>query len=309
MPEEKERTVSKVDYQTIGIEELVGILKADVKNGLSAADIGKRVNNYGYNEIPEEKANPYISFAKKFWDPTAWMLEAVIVLSLILGNYPDVYIIVALLLLNAVLGFFQEQRASDAVDTLKQKLRVNARTLRDGKWQMIPARELVPGDIVRIRAGDFVPADVKILDGQLDVDQSALTGESLAVSKEKSDMLFSGSIIKSGESDALVILTGNKTYFGKTTELVQFARPRLHSEEVISKIVTWLLVIVGVALAVAFVVSALAGIKLLTIVPLALVLSGLFHTCRIACNVYDNYGDRIDGSCQTRRAGDTTECS
>ena len=146
------------------------------------------------------------------------------------------YVIVALLLLNAVLGFFQEQRASGAVDTLKQKLRVNARTLRDGNWQMLPARELVPGDIVRIRAGDFVPADVKVLDGQLDADQSALTGESLTVSKEKSDMLFSGSIIKSGESDALVILTGNKTYFGKTTELVQFARPRLHSEEVISQI-------------------------------------------------------------------------
>ena len=133
-------------------------------------------------------------------------------------------------------------------------------------------KRAVPGDIVRIRAGDFVPADVKVLDGQLDVDQSALTGESLTVSKEKSDMLFSGSIIKSGESDALVVLTGNKTYFGKTTELVQFARPRLHSEKVISRIVTWLLVIVGVALAVAFVVSVLVGIKLLTIVPLALVL-------------------------------------
>ena len=142
MPEEKEHTASKVDYQDLGIEELVGILKADVKNGLSAADIGKRVNNYGYNEIPEEKANPYISFAKKFWDPTAWMLEAVICTLPDPGNYPDVYIIVALLLLNAVLGFFQEQRASGAVDTLKQKLRVNARTLRDGKWQMIPARDL-----------------------------------------------------------------------------------------------------------------------------------------------------------------------
>ncbi len=133
-------------------------------------------------------------------------------------------------------------------------------------------KRAVPGDIVRIRAGDFVPADVKLLDGQLDVDQSVLTGESLTVPKEKSDMLFSGSIIKSGESTALVVLTGNKTYFGKTTELVQFARPRLHSEEVITRIVTWLLVIVGVALAVAFGVSALAGLKWLIIVPLALVL-------------------------------------
>ena len=106
-------------------------------------------------------------------------------------------IVVALLLLNAVLGFFQEQKASDAVETLKQKLRIHARTLRDGKWQLVPARELVPGDIVRIRAGDFVPADVKLLDGPLEADQSALTGESLTVPKETSDMLFSGSVIKS----------------------------------------------------------------------------------------------------------------
>jgi len=256
----------------MGIDELVETLKADVNNGLSAADVERRVKEYGYNEVPERKANPYISFAKKFWGPTAWMLEAVIVLSLILYNYLDMYIIVALLVFNAVLGFFQEQKASHAVDTLKQKLRVNARTLRDRKWQIIPAKELVPGDIVRIRSGDFVPADVKLLDGNLEVDQSALTGESLTVPKEKSDMLFSGSIIKSGEANALVVLTGNKTYFGKTTELVQVARPRLHSEEVISQIVKWLLVIVGVSLVVAFAGSVLKGINLVYVVPLALVL-------------------------------------
>ena len=272
MPEEKRQNEPKAGYQNMGIDELVEHLQADARNGLAAADWEKRIKEYGYNEIPEKKAHPYISFIKKFWGPTAWMLEAVVVLSLILGNYLDTYIIVALLLFNAILGFFQEQKASNAVNTLKQKLRVNARTLRDGTWQILPARELVPGDIVRIRAGDFVPADVKLLDGPLEVDQSALTGESLTVSKEKSGMLFSGSIIKSGEANALVVLTGNKTYFGKTTELVQFARPRLHSEEVINQIVTWLLVIVGTALAVAFVVSALAGIQLLTIVPLALVL-------------------------------------
>ena len=102
----------------MGIDELVETLKADVNNGLSAADVERRVKEYGYNEVPERKANPYISFAKKFWGPTAWMLEAVIVLSLILYNYLDMYIIVALLLFNAVLGFFQEQKASNAVDTL-----------------------------------------------------------------------------------------------------------------------------------------------------------------------------------------------
>ena len=256
----------------MGIDELINNLKADVKNGLSASEVEKRVKEYGYNEVPEKKANPYLSFGKKFWGLTAWMLEAVIVLSVILNKMLDMYVIVALLLLNAVLGFFQEQRASKAVDALKQQLRVNARTLRDGKWQLIPARELVPGDIVRIRAGDFVPADLKLLDGQIEVDQSALTGESLTVSKAKSDMLFSGSIVKSGESNSLVVLTGNKTYFGKTTELVQVARPRLHTEDVISTVVKWLLIIVGVALAVAFVVALFLGMDLFDVISLALVL-------------------------------------
>jgi len=256
----------------MGIDELINNLKADVKNGLSASEVEKRVKEYGYNEVPEKKANPYLSFGKKFWGLTAWMLEAVIVLSVILNKMLDMYVIVALLLLNAVLGFFQEQRASKAVGALKQQLRVNARTLRDGKWQLIPARELVPGDIVRIRAGDFVPADLKLLDGQIEVDQSALTGESLTVSKAKSDMLFSGSIVKSGESNSLVVLTGNKTYFGKTTELVQVARPRLHTEDVISTVVKWLLIIVGVALAIAFVVAVFLGMDLFDVISLALVL-------------------------------------
>jgi len=272
MPEKQEIRGPNIDRQKMGIDELAGYLGADVKNGLSAGEVANRLKDSGYNEVPEKKANPYLNFAKKFWGPTAWILEIVVVLSLVLDNFPDMVIVVALLFLNAVLGFFQEQKASDAVETIKQKLRINSRTLRDGKWLLIPARELVPGDIIRIRAGDFVPADVKLLDGVLDVDQSTLTGESLTVPKEKSDMLFSGSVIKSGEANALVVLTGNRTYFGKTTELVQFARPKLHTEEVISQIVTWLLVIVGMALAVAFVVSALTGLNLLKIVPLALVL-------------------------------------
>lgn len=262
----------KIDYQKMEIDELVKKLNTDVNKGLATSEVEARIKTYGYNEVPEKKPNPYLSFGKKFWGLTAWMLEAVIVLSVILNKMIDMYVIIALLLLNAVLGFFQEQRASKAVDALKQQLRVNARTLRDGKWQLIPARELVPGDIVRVRAGDFVPADLKLLDGQIEVDQSALTGESLTVSKAKFDVLFSGSIVKSGESNSLVVLTGNKTYFGKTTELVQVAKPRLHTEDVISTVVKWLLIIVGVALAVAFVVSIFLGIDLFDVITLALVL-------------------------------------
>ncbi|MGC8704688.1 MAG: plasma-membrane proton-efflux P-type ATPase [Athalassotoga sp.] len=263
---------AKKDYQKMQVDDLLKELNTDPTKGLSKEEVEKRVKTYGYNEVPEKKPNPYLNFAKKFWGLTAWMLEAVIVLSIILNKMIDMYVIIALLLLNAVLGFFQEQRASKAVEALKKQLQINSRTLRDGKWEMIPARELVPGDIVRVRAGDFVPADLKLIDGQVEVDQSALTGESLTVSKGKSDMLFSGSIVKSGESTAIVVLTGNKTYFGKTTELVQVARPRLHTEDVISSVVKWLLIIVGVALAVAFVVAVFLGMNLFDVVALALVL-------------------------------------
>lgn len=269
---ESKSDVKKVAYEKMGIEEVVQDLESNIKEGLSREEIEKRLKKFGYNEVPEKKENPYIKFAKKFWGLTAWMLEAVIVLSYILHKYLDMYIIAALLVVNAVIGFMQEERASKAVEALKQRLRINARVLRDGKWQLVPARELLPGDVVRLRAGDFVPADVKVLEGEVEVDQSALTGESLTVSKKQSDMLFSGSIIKSGEINAIVVLTGSDTYFGKTTELVQMARPKLHAEEVTSQVVKWLLIIVGIALALAFIVSYIIGIKLIDVVPLALVL-------------------------------------
>jgi H+-transporting ATPase len=272
MPEIQDAAGTPAGNEGVGTGEPAAALLADSKNGLSSGEHQCRLARYGYNEVPEKKANPVFSFAKKFSGPTAWMLEAVIVLSLILGNYANVYVIVALLVLNAVLGFFQEQKASKAVEALRQRLRINARALRDGIWQIVPARDLVPGDVVRIRAGDFVPADVKILDGGLSVDQSALTGESLPVEKVVANLLFSGSVIRSGEATGLVVFTGTRTYYGKTTELVQFARPRLQAEDVISQVVTWLLVIVGLALAAAFIVALLAGMDMLAVLSLALVL-------------------------------------
>ncbi len=240
--------------------------------GLTQEEARQRAETYGYNEVPEPKKNLVLVFLKKFWGLTAWMLEAVVILSAILGKTLDLYIILALLVLNAILGFVQEVRASKAVETLKQKLRINARVLREGKWQLVPARELVPGDVVRVRAGDFVPADVKLADGQLEADQAALTGESLTVPKAPGDLLYSGSIVKSGEATTQVELTGSKTFFGKTTELVQTAKPKLHMEEVIAQVVNWLLIIVGGTLALAFIAAMLLGINLWNVLSLALVL-------------------------------------
>lgn len=263
---------NNIDYKKATLDEVINGLKVDIETGLTYKEVDKRLKEYGYNEVSEKKQNLILSFLKRFWGLTAWMLEAVIILSFILGKYLDMYLIAILLILNAILGFIQEQKASKAVEALKQKLRISARTLRDGKWQLLTANLLVPGDIIRIRAGDFVPADLKIIDGHVDVDQSALTGESLTSTKEKSDLIYSGSIVKSGESNAIVVLTGSRTLFGEMTELVQIARPKLHMEEIISKIVKWLLIIVIIAIIAAFVASLFMGINLFEILPLSLVL-------------------------------------
>jgi H+-transporting ATPase len=253
-------------------EEVLRSLHTDLSIGLSFSEVEARLKQYGYNEVPEKKANPAVRFAKKFWGLTAWMLEAIIILSWILQRFSDLYIVTGLLVFNAVLGFAEEQRASNVVEALKEKLRVNARVLRDGLWKTVAARELVPGDVVRTRSGDFVPADVKILVGELEADQSALTGESMAVEKNPDDVLYSGSIVKRGESTGIVISTGVKTYFGRTAQLVQLARPKLHMEEVVSNVVRWLLIIVVTLIVIAFVFSVIEAKDLLELLPIILVL-------------------------------------
>ncbi len=240
--------------------------------GLNQAEVEQKRKQFGYNEVPEEKSNPWLQFAKKFWGLTAWLLEIIIILSLFLQRYTDVYIILGLLILNAILGFEEELRASKAVDTLKEKLRVNARVLREGIWKVLAAREIVPGDVVRIRPGDFVPADLKTVTGHLEVDQSALTGESFAVEKNPGDILYSGSVVKHGESNGIVVSTGTKTYFGRTAQLVQLAKPKLHIEEVVASVVRWLLVIVSVLAIVALVFSVIRGFDIIDTLPILLVI-------------------------------------
>jgi plasma-membrane proton-efflux P-type ATPase len=178
----------------------------------------------------------------------------------------------ALLVINAVLSFTQERRAAGVVQALRRRLQVSARVLRDSSWQVIPARELVPGDMVRVRPGDIIPADVKLLTEALTVDQSALTGESKDADKTPGDVLSSGSIVRRGEGNGVVMLTGAKTYFGRTTELVQQAQPKLHIEAVVSKVVRWLFAIVGALLGVVVVLSLVRGESLLEMAPLMLVL-------------------------------------
>ena len=240
--------------------------------GLTRAEVESRRAESGYNEVAEKKEHPLVGFLRKFWGLSAWMLELIMVLSAVLGKYSDVILVGALLVINAVLSFLQERRAAGVVEALRKRLQVGARVRRDSIWQVIPARELVPGDVVRVRPGDIVPADVKLLTGTLSVDQSALTGESKDVDKPPASVLSSGSVVRRGEGNGVVVLTGAKTSLGRTTELVQQARPKLHIEAVVTKVVRWLFVIVGALLAVVVILSLIRSVPLAEMVPLVLVL-------------------------------------
>ncbi len=260
------------DFEGMGAKSAIKALKSSASSGLDLNDASLRIEKHGYNEIPEKKANPLLLFLQKFWGLTAWLLEAIIVISWLSQKYFDAFIVLALLFLNAVIGFLQEKNASDAIAALKKKLEITSRALRGGRWVALPAREIVPGDIVRLRTGDFVPADAILVSGELSADQSALTGESAAVPKKPDDLLYSGSIISQGEATCIVVLTGAGTYFGRTAQLVQIAKPKLHVEEVVSQVVTWLLAMVFVVLAITFAVSILRGFNPIEILPLMLIL-------------------------------------
>lgn len=265
-------TAKAPDIAVASVADTLAALHVEPDKGLARGDVGIRRKAHGYNEVTVKKGHPVLTFLAKFWGLSAWMLELIMVLSAVLGKYSDLAVVSALLLVNAVLSFAQERRAAGVVETLRKRLQVSARVRRDSSWHVIPARELVPGDIVRVRSGDIIPADVKLLTGALSVDQSALTGESKDVEKASGDVLSSGSVVRRGEGNGAVILTGAKTYFGRTTELVQRARPKLHIEAVVAKVVRWLFVIVGALLGMVVVLSLVRGVPLIEMIPLMLVL-------------------------------------
>jgi H+-transporting ATPase len=252
--------------------ETLGRLGGDREHGLAEAEAAARLARDGANEVPEPPSRPLLLFARKFWGISAWMIELILALSIYLHKWPNAAVAGALLVVNATLGFLQEQRASAAVAALRGRLQITARVLRGGTWRGAPARELVAGDLVRVRAGDVVPADLQLLQGELSVDQSALTGESRAVDRRRDAILHAGSLIRRGEGTAVVVATGARTYYGRTTELVARARPKLHVEVVIARVVKWLVLIVAVLVAIAIAASLVAGLPLAQMVPLALVL-------------------------------------
>lgn len=202
------------------------------------------------------------------------MIEAAVVLSAMVRHWPDFFIILVLLVANAAVGFWEEYQACNAIAALKEKLALQARVRRDGKWTSVRARELVPGDVVRLRLGDIVPADARLLEGDpVEVDQSALTGESLPVTRKPSEAVYSGSIIRQGEIDGLVYGTGQKTYFGKTAQLVQEAHTVSHFQRAVLKIGDYLIMLAVALVIMILAVALFRGDKMTTTLQFALVLT------------------------------------
>jgi H+-transporting ATPase len=243
------------------------------KDGLTSDEAAKRLKQYGPNEIAEKADNPFLKFLSYFWGPIPWMIEAAVILSAIVRHWLDFGVILLLLCTNAVVGFWEEHQAGNAIAALKSQLAVNARVRRDGKWANPKVAELVPGDVVRMRLGDIVPADARLLDGDpIDVDQSALTGESLPVTRDPGGAVFSGSVIRQGETDAIIYATGTKTYFGKTAALVEQAKTVSHFQKAVLKIGDYLIILAVVLVAVIVGVGMYRHDPLLDTLEFALVL-------------------------------------
>jgi H+-transporting ATPase len=243
-------------------------------DGLSQAEAQKRLTQYGPNEIEERKTNPLLKFLTYFWGPIPWMIEAAVILSAVARHWPDFGIILLLLLANAVVGFWEEQQAGNAIAALKAKLAIKARVKRDGKWISPEAREVVPGDVIRIRLGDIVPADARLLEGDpVEVDQSALTGESLPATRNPGEAVFSGSIIRQGEIGAMVYATGANTYFGKTAQLVQEVHTVSHFQRAVLKIGDYLIILAVTLVVLILAVALFRSDPLLTTLQFALVLT------------------------------------
>jgi H+-transporting ATPase len=246
----------------------------DGKVGLTRAEVKQRLAQYDYNELPEKKRNPFLKFLTYFWGPIPWMIEIAVILSAMVKHWPDFFIILVLLVANAVVGFWEEYQAGNAIAALKEKLALHARVRREGIWSMIAARELVPGDLIRLRLGDIVPADSHLLKGDpVEVDQSALTGESLPATRKTGETVYSGSIIRQGEIEAQVYGTGQNTYFGKTAQLVQEAHTVSHFQRAVLKIGNFLIVLAVILVVLILIVALFRGDEMGTTLQFALVLT------------------------------------
>ena len=261
---------STSDFKRLSIEETFKILETSML-GLTESEAKNRIEKFGYNEIAEEKKNPLVEFFSRFWGPMPWLLELAIVLSCILGHYVEAVIIFVLLTINVVIGFTHSRHSRRVLEFLKKRLAIKAKVLHEGKWMVKDAKEIVPGDIILVGLGDLVPADAKIVSGELSVDQSALTGESLPVNLRPSDIVYSSSIVTRGEAKCVVVNTGANTYFGRTAELVKVAKPKSHQEEIMMAITKYMLYFGLAALILTSAYALILNMGILSILTFAII--------------------------------------
>lgn len=265
--------ISGEDAREKSAQELFARLESSPR-GLDSPTVEERLTLYGPNVLKEQKVHPILKFLGYFWGPIPWMIEIAAILSAVVRHWDDCIVIVVLLLFNALVGFWQEYKAANALEALKRQLALKARVLRDGKWQESAASRLVPGDVVHLRLGSIIPADIKLFEGDfLSVDQSALTGESLPVDKKAGDTAYSGALVKQGEMLALVTATGEHTYFGRTAQLVQTAGAASHFQKAILQIADYLIYLSIGLVAVLILVQLERGDRILTLVQFALILT------------------------------------
>ncbi|MBW6415677.1 ATPase [Candidatus Methylacidiphilum fumarolicum] len=240
--------------------------------GLSWAEAKKRLLAEGPNTPPEKKESSLLLFLSKFWAPVPWMLEITILLEILLHRIHDGIAIAGFLVCSSMLSFLQEHRSKRALFSLLNKLSPDVRVLRDGVWTTIPAKELVCGDLVLLRSGDIVPADLQLIDGEIEVNESAITGESLPRTAQPEERLLSGSFVESGQARGIVIATGAKTHFGKTTRLIEIASPPSEAQKVIFNIVKALVYVDSLLIALIFLYGMIKMAPLSFLLPYALVI-------------------------------------
>jgi len=262
------------DLANLSLEELQTQLRVSLEHGLTGEEAQHRLSSYGYNELADQKISALEQFLSHFWGPIPWMIEVAIILSALVQDWVNLTIILVLLVVNSLIGFWTEFQAGNAIAALKAQLAFNARVKRDGEWIAVLARELVPGDIIHLRIGDVIPADIRLLEGDsIEVDQAALTGESLPVTREMGEVVYSGSVLKRGEIDGLVYATGANTFFGKTASLVGNATIQSHFQETILKIGNFLIATALVLVTLIIFVALYRHDKLLHILKFVLVLT------------------------------------
>ncbi len=265
---------AQIPGDTGTIQEALTKFKSSLEHGLTQEEAASRLKKDGPNAIEENHINPLMRFLKFLWGPIAWMIEIAAILSAVVRHWEDFVIIFFMLALNAIVGFWEEFKADNEIEALKKNLALHSRVLRDGKWSDVEAKTLVNGDIVMVKLGNVIPADLKLVDGDyLSIDQAALTGESLPVDKKKNDVAYSGSIVRMGQMNGLVVATGMNTLFGRTARLVESVQTVSHFQKAVLKIGNFLILITLGLVALILTVALYRGDPLVETLLFALILT------------------------------------